>query len=80
MIEQEHPDLGLERLVFFSNAVFAIAITLLALDIRLPAGSEMFSDAQLLAALLGIWHKYLAYGISFFVIGTLWIGHHRKFR
>lgn len=80
MIEQEHPDLGLERLIFFSDAVFAIAITLLALDIRLPAGSEMFSDAQLLTALLGMWHKYLAYGISFLVIGTLWIGHHRKFR
>ncbi len=75
------PDhLGLERLIFFSDAVFAIAITLLALDIRLPPGTEAFSDAELCAALLGIWHKYLAYGISFFVIGTLWIGHHRKFR
>jgi uncharacterized membrane protein len=60
--------------------VFAIAITLLALDIRLPDGGELFSDAQLGAALLGMWHKYLAYAISFFVIGTLWIGHHRKFR
>jgi len=79
-VAPEQPDLGLERLIFFSDAVFAIAITLLALDIRLPAGSEMFSDAQLLAALLGIWHKYLVYGISFFVIGTLVIGHHRKFR
>lgn len=75
------PDhLGLERLIFFSDAVFAIAITLLALDIRLPAGEKLFSDAELRAGLLGIWHKYLAFGISFFVIGTLWIGHHRKFR
>ncbi len=79
--DTSEPDhLGLERLIFFSDAVFAIAITLLALDIRLPQGTEAFSDAELRAALLGIWHKYLAYGISFFVIGTLWIGHHRKFR
>jgi uncharacterized membrane protein len=72
--------LGLERLIFFSDAVFAIAITLLALEIRLPAGPEAISNAQLASSLLGIWHKYLAYMISFMVIGSFWIGHHRKFR
>jgi uncharacterized membrane protein len=76
----EGESLGLERLVFFSDAVFAIAITILVLDIRLPAGEEAFNDAQLLAQLLGIWHKYLAYVISFLVIGSFWISHHRKFR
>ena len=72
--------LGLERLVFFSDAVFAIAATLLALDIRLPAGQEAMDNIQLLTALLGIWHKYLAYWISFLVIGFFWTSHHRKFR
>ena len=72
--------LGFERLVFFSDAVFAIAITILVLDIRLPAGEEALTDAELLAQLLGIWHKYLAYIISFLVIGSFWISHHRKFR
>ena len=72
--------LGLERLIFFSDAVFAIAITLLALDIRLPTGAESFSNAQLLDQLLGIWPKYLAYVISFLAIGTFWLGHHRRFR
>jgi uncharacterized membrane protein len=70
--------IGLERLVFFSDAVFAIAITLLALEIRLP-GNEIFTDAQLLSQLVGIWHKYLAYVISFLVIGTFWMAHHRKY-
>ena len=73
-------NLGLERLIFFSDAVFAIAATLLALDIRLPVGQEVMDHVQLLTALLSIWHKYLAYLISFLVIGLFWISHHRKFR
>jgi uncharacterized membrane protein len=72
--------LGLERLIFFSDAVFAIAITLLTLDIRLPAGMEMSSNAQLLDQLLGAWHKYLAYAIGFLAIGSFWMAHHRRFR
>jgi uncharacterized membrane protein len=75
------PDpVGLERLIFFSDAVFAIAITLLTLDIRLPASGGAPSNEELLAQLLGIWHKYLAYGISFLAIGSFWMGHHRRFR
>jgi uncharacterized membrane protein len=72
--------LGLERLIFFSDAVFAIAATLLALEIRLPVDQEVMDHAQLLTALLSIWHEYLAYLISFLVIGLFWISHHRKFR
>lgn len=71
--------LGLERLIFFSDAVFAIAITLLALEIRLPPVEGSLSDAQLLRTLLAIWPRYLGYIISFLVIGIFWIGHHRKF-
>jgi uncharacterized membrane protein len=81
MSHRTAPDqLGLERLVFFSDAVFAIAITLLALEIRLPASAAELSSAQLLAELLGMWHKVLAYMISFLVIGSFWLAHHRKFR
>ncbi len=76
--EQDH--LGLERLIFFSDAVFAIAITLLALDIRLPSLGEQPTNGQLLQALLTVWPRYLSYAISFLVIGTFWMSHHRKFR
>lgn len=72
--------LGLERLIFFSDAVFAIAITLLVLEIRLPAGAETFSDDELFVQLIGMWHEYLAFFISFLVIGTFWMAHHRKYR
>jgi uncharacterized membrane protein len=74
------PDHGLERLIFFSDAVFAIAITLLALDIRLPTGREIASEQDLLLALIEIWPRYLAYIVSFFVIGMYWMSHHRMFR
>jgi uncharacterized membrane protein len=77
-LDQDH--VGLERLIFFSDGVFAIAITLLALDIRLPATEAAPNNAQLLAQLLGLWPKYLAYAISFLAIGTFWMGHHRRFR
>jgi uncharacterized membrane protein len=70
---------GLERLVFFSDAVFAIAITLLALEIHLPVAASDLSDRQLLASLLQIWPKYLSFIISFFVIGNFWIAHHYRF-
>ncbi len=77
-VADESLQLGLERIVFFSDAVFAIAITLLALEIRLPEGD--FSDnAALTRALLAMWPKYLAFGISFWVIASYWIGHHRMF-
>jgi uncharacterized membrane protein len=76
----EQPPAGIDRLVFFSDAVFAIAMTLLALAIHLPQGAAGSNDAQLLRQLLEIWPQYLAYGLSFTVIGFYWVGHHRRFR
>jgi uncharacterized membrane protein len=75
--EQER--IGLERLIFFSDAVFAIAITVLVLDIRLPPGGDVADNNQLLLMLTGLWPKYFAYILSFWVIGLYWISHHRKF-
>jgi len=75
-----HDKVGLERLVFFSDAVFAIAITLLSLEIRLPVSNGQLSNVELLHEILAIWPKYMAYAISFLVIGLFWASHHRKFR
>ncbi len=71
---------GLERILFFSDAVFAIAITLLALEIRLPPLPETATNVQLLAALGALWPRYLSYIISFLAIGMMWLSHHRAFR
>ena len=66
--------------MFFSDAVFAIAITLLSIEIRLPDTDASLTNAELWQAILSIWPKYLAYVISFLVIGGFWISHHRRFR
>lgn len=65
-----------ERIVFFSDAVFAIALTLLVLDIRLPEGV----GADLGAALVELRPRLIAFCISFFVIVGAWLTHFRRFR
>ena len=55
----------------FSDGVFAIAITLLVLEIAVPAGSER----DLWGAVLDEWPSYLAYLVSFSTVGAVWVGH-----
>ena len=69
----------LERTIFFSDAVFAIAITLLALEIRVPQIPDGSVPALLPTALLGLWPKFFGFLISFWVIGNYWLAHHRIF-
>jgi uncharacterized membrane protein len=59
------------RLEAFSDGVFAVAITLLVLEISVPAGSE----DDLLDAVFDQWQSYLAYVVSFSTIGVLWLAH-----
>ena len=65
------------RLETFSDGVFAIAITLLVLEIRVPHVEETES---LLVALLGLWPSYVGYAVSFLQIGVIWANHHNRFR
>lgn len=70
---------GLERLVFFSDAVFAIAITLLVVDLRVPEMAGQVSDARLADAVAKLSPRIFAYGLSFAVIGLYWLTHWRRF-
>jgi uncharacterized membrane protein len=66
-----------ERLTFFSDAVVAIAITLLAIELPVPSGA---TTAEFVASLGDGWFEYLAFLISFVVIASHWGAHHQVFR
>jgi uncharacterized membrane protein len=69
-----------ERLIFFSDGVIAIAVTLLVLDIRLPVADVAgLSDADLWSALMATLPRIYAYMLSFVVVGLFWTSHHQKF-
>jgi TMEM175 potassium channel family protein len=65
------------RLEAFSDGVFAIAITLLVLDLVVPDPGE--EGARLGARLAHQWPSYVAYVVSFLVIGIIWVNHHTVF-
>jgi TMEM175 potassium channel family protein len=62
------------RLETFADGVFAIAITLLVLEIRIPDAGEDLGEA-----LLAQWPSFAAYVTSFLTIGVIWVSHHQMF-
>jgi uncharacterized membrane protein len=62
----------------FSDGVIAIAITLLVLDLRVPA-KAMLLHGSLAASLADEWPAYAAYVTSFLIIGIIWVNHHGTF-
>lgn len=66
-----------QRLEAFSDGVFAIAITLLILEIKVP---HLEAGESLSKALLQLWPSYGAYAFSFWVIGIFWVNHHSFFK
>lgn len=68
-------DNGTQRIEAFSDGVFAIAITLLVLDIRLPPTSDA-AAFSLANALVRLWPQLFAFVLSFLMIGIYWANHH----
>jgi TMEM175 potassium channel family protein len=69
--------LDLDRVVFFSDAVFAIAMTVLVLTLQLPART---TDADVGRAIREMLPSIYSYALSFVVVGVYWLIHHRMFR
>jgi uncharacterized membrane protein len=71
------------RLEAFSDGVFAVAITLLVLTIKIPGvdvpAGQLPTDTQLWSILLNEWPMLAAYATSFATIGVMWINHHRLY-
>ena len=78
-MDKPEREFELERIVFFSDAVFAIAITLLALTLVVPELPPHATDSEFVSAVLSQGSQFLAFLISFAVIGEYWIAHHRIF-
>src|SRR3954453_2264971 len=71
--------LEFERVAFFSDAIFAIAMTLLVVDLHVPSIVDEASSRDLWAALGDMQYEILMFFISFAVLGAFWLHHHRQF-
>ena len=80
--EEKHPkqDFQVERLAFFSDAVFAIAITLLVIDFKVPDITANSTYQEVLQQLFDLKFHFLAILFSFFLIATYWYHHHFLFK
>ncbi|MFD0751811.1 TMEM175 family protein [Mucilaginibacter calamicampi] len=76
--DPERRDFQIERLILFTDAVFAIAITLLIIEIKVPEGHHK-NTHQHIVDLLHMIPKFIGFIMSFFVIAIYWRSHHRIF-
>jgi len=78
---REHRRFQLERMMLFSDAVFAIVITLMVIEIKVPDIMEVgrLNKEQLYEHLINLLPHLLGYIVSFLMIGLFWIDHHRAF-
>jgi len=76
--EDNYLEVSTQRIEAFSDGVFAIAITLLILEIKVP--HLVGTDKSLASGLLDLWSSYFGYVSSFIMIGIYWVNHHYVFQ
>jgi len=77
--DRQRGEIEFSRALAFSDGVFAIAITLLTVSIEFPKDLPATNDTEFWNALGDLGPSFLAYFLSFYVIGLLWLRHHRLF-
>jgi len=65
---------NLERLAALSDGIFAVAMTLLVLDLHIPSAAQVHSERALFLALAALGPQWIAYGMSFLTLGIFWAG------
>ena len=65
---------ALERLAALSDGVFALAMTLLVLDIQVPSIGSVHTESELWHALLALLPRFVMYAMSFLTLGIFWVG------
>jgi uncharacterized membrane protein len=79
MMNNKNPLMSKDRLEMFSDGVFAIAITLLVLEIKIPTHEKLEEYHGLYGYLMHIWPSFLGYVVGFLCIGIYWSNHHHLF-
>ena len=79
-MKKERLKIKTERIEFFSDAVIAIIITLMVLDIHLPKIEDNATSAQIFHQLKGVLPNIFAFMISFAVLGVYWTNHHQFYK
>jgi uncharacterized membrane protein len=82
MAVSDHSELGMttHRIEALTDGIYAIAMTLLVLNLALPGqGIELTQTEELHDLLFGQTHKFFSYALSFILLAIFWINHHRQF-
>jgi uncharacterized membrane protein len=61
------------RIDALTDGIFAVAMTILVLDLRLPEEFRPVDDGAMVKAILGLWPKFFPYALSFYVLGSIWL-------
>ncbi|MBV8694966.1 MAG: DUF1211 domain-containing protein [Chloroflexi bacterium] len=73
------PSLSTGRIEAFSDGVFAVAITLLVLNLQVPQIAASLVSSELIFKLSDLWPKLVTYALSFVIVGIYWVAHHNTF-
>ena len=77
--EEIKREFQLERMILFSDAVFAIIITIMVLEMRVPEGIKHANSERLHEMIIDLLRKFGGYILSFFIVGAFWIKHLKLF-
>jgi uncharacterized membrane protein len=69
-------EIGKNRIEALSDGIFAIVMTLLILELHVPKLPATAANVEVMAALFGLWPKFVSYLVAFVSLGVFWIAHH----